>query len=104
MRFLGTFIATPVDWKNPRPRGTVLSPNQRLAVSCERRLHHSCCELAVAYHDLDGIALRDARRQPRKRNRLAERRTERSTRDLAVSLCRPHDLVRAQDAALVDQQ
>src|SRR5262245_47110647 len=96
-RSSGTFMRTPLElFASLR--------EQRLAVARERRLHDARRQFPVANDDAHRITLRDASGDSRQSDRAAERRSERAARDLAVARRRAHDLVRAQHAALVEQQ
>src|SRR5450432_393018 len=90
----GTFMSEP----------PVVSFNENLAVTNERRLDDARGKLPVPDVNAHGVAGRDSNRHPRKRNRHAQRRGKRAAGDFAVAGIAAHGLMTAQDTTFVDEQ
>src|SRR5260221_4030572 len=82
----------------------VVSFNEYLAVTNERRLDDARGELFVADVDAHALARGDTHRQSRERDRCAERRRKGAAGDFAVAAVAAHMLVAAEHPSFVDKQ
>src|SRR5439155_15915241 len=94
LKSAGTFIS----------ESPVVSFNENLAVTNERRLDDTRGKLFVPDVDAHAPARRDTHRQSRERDRCAKRWREGAAGDFAVAAVAANVLVAAQDAASVDKQ